>query len=97
MKAAAEKKESKEVNTVSVDPSLEAKLPIANVELDTGEEESMSIACLLDIGSELTLARPELKQIATSTRLDEIGFSGVGSAGASKGKGTLRIRWEVPV
>ena len=49
MKAAAEKKESKEVNTVSVDPSLEAKLPIANVELDTGEEESMSIACLLDI------------------------------------------------
>jgi len=45
----------------SVDISHAAKLPLDNVELDTGEEDSLSIACLLDIGSELTLAGPKLK------------------------------------
>ena len=93
MKADDKKELIKEVNTVSIDPSRVAKLPIANVELETGEEDPMVIACLLDIGSELTLARPELKRYATSTCLDEVGFSGVGSSDASKERETLKVKW----
>lgn len=38
------------------------------------------------------MARPELKQYADSTCLVKVGFSGVGSADASKEKGTLKIK-----
>ena len=79
------------VNTASVEPLPAWKLPVVDWEIDTREEgdQSETISCLVDTGSEITMARTEMKDFAENVCMTNVGFSGVGSKGTAKETGTF--------
>ena len=60
-------------------------------EIDTRDEgdQSETISCLLDTGSDITMARTEMKDFAENVCMTDVGFSGVGSKGNGKETGML--------
>ena len=83
------------MNIVQEDEIRSYNLHVANLEIDTrGEEDQKVASCWLGIGSEITLARTDLKKYADELRSTEVGFSGVRSYGASKEIGVLKLKFE---
>jgi len=87
-------KEASVVNTASVKPLPARKLPVVDWEIDTRKQgdQGETISCLLDTGSEITMARTEMKEFAENVCMTDVGFSGVGTKGTAKEAGTLRMK-----
>ena len=67
------------------------KLPVIEAQVRLGPE-SRIVSCLLDIGSDLTIASPELKEFSQNIEEDQVSFSGAGSYATSRESGTLSIK-----
>jgi hypothetical protein len=67
---------------------------VVHWEIDTRDEgdQSETISCLLDTGSDITMARTEMKDFAENVCMTDVGFSGVGSKGTATETGTLRMK-----
>jgi len=91
--------EATAVNTASVEPLLARRLPVVDWEIDTRDagDEKETISCLLDTGSEITLARSEMKNFADYVCMTDVTFSGLGSRGDAKEIGTLRKKVGKPL
>jgi hypothetical protein len=87
-------KEAPAANTASVEPLPARKMPVVDWEIEATEEgdQSETISCLLDTGSETTMARTEMKDCAENVCMTDVGLSGVGSKGTAKETGTLRMK-----
>jgi len=59
-------KEAPAVNIASVGPLPARKLPVVDWEIDIREEgdQSETISCLVDTGSDITMARTDMKDFA---------------------------------
>jgi hypothetical protein len=76
-------KEVPAVNTASLEPLPARKLLVVDWEIDTREEgdQGETISCLLDTGSEITMARTDMKDFAENVCMIDVGFSEVGLKG----------------
>ena len=54
--------------------------------------QTRKVSCSLDIGSDLTIASPELKDFSQDIEENQVCFSGAGSHGTSRESGTLSIK-----
>ena len=63
-------KEAPAVNTASVKPLPARKLPV--VDWEEGDQ-SKTISCLLDTGSEITMARTDIKDFAENVCMTDVG------------------------
>ena len=86
--------EAPAMNTASVKTLPARNLPVVDWEIDTREEgdQSETISCLLDTGSEIRMARTEMKDFAENVCMTDVGFSGMGSKGNAKETGTFRMK-----
>jgi len=80
-------KKAPAANTASVGLFPARKLPVVDWEIDSREEsdQSETISCLLDTGSEITMAKTEMKDFAENVCMNDVGFSGVGSKCTAQG------------
>ena len=84
-------KEERHVNHGKTDAIREFDLPVIDAQVRLGGETS-TIACLLDIGSNLTIASPELMDFCVDLEDERVSFSGAGSHGTSEKSGTLSVK-----